>query len=143
MTFIDLDDIILDDHEVKLGGTIYRLPGDLPIEQMVGISRAWERMNSGIGRDGGDDLVDDLYRRVLELFQVRQPDLEELPIGVLAIARLIVRLYGSLDDAPERAAAAGEGAPDPTAAPEEGAGPAPGTTRTRKKKKGTRAPSKA
>lgn len=144
MTFIDLDDVLLDDHQVRIGGEIYLLPGDLPIEQMLGLSRAWERMSTGIGGKDGDDLVDDLYQRVLELFRVRQPDLQELPIGVLAVARLIVRLYGGLDDEPAATPAAqAEGGGDPTPPPTTGAGRARGTTRTSKAKKKTRARSTA
>lgn len=135
MTFIDLDDIILEDHKVKLGGQIYLLPGDLPIEEMLSLSRAWERMNAGIGGTDGDELVDDLYQRVLALFRVRQPDLEELPIGVLAVARLIVRLYSGPDDDEPAGRAA-----DPTPPPKAGAGRARGTTQTSKKKR--RSPSK-
>lgn len=144
MTFIDLDDILLDDHEVQLGGVIYRLPGDLPIEQMLGLSRAWERMAGGVGADGSDGLVQELYDRVLELFQVRQPELQELSIGVLAVARLIVRLYGDLDDEP--AAVPGEtplGVADPPTTPRKGAGQGRGKTPTPRKPAKPRARSKA
>lgn len=123
MTFIDLDEVILADHKVRLAGREYLLPGDLPVEQMLGLSHAWDQLSTREGEEhSGDELVRDLYDRALELFRVRQPDLESLPIGVVSIGRLIAGLYGGLDDEATPAA-------DPPSAPERKAGPARGKTR--------------
>lgn len=137
MTFIDLDEVILEDHEVRLAGETYLLPGDLPAPQMLGLSHAWDRlsMREDQGERSGDELVRELYDRALELFRVRQPDLEALPIGVVSIGRLIVGLYGGLGDD-------GEPAVDPQRAPERKAGPAPGKTR-RSPSKARRTPQRA
>jgi hypothetical protein len=67
--------VVLDDHEL-------RVPGDIPIPRMIEIDRAMRATvdeNTSPG-DQGDALMV-LYELLLGLFQIRQPDLTELPVG--------------------------------------------------------------
>lgn len=121
--FIDLDEVIVEDFTVKLAGQEYRLPGDVPVESMLRLARAWDRLVAGEG--DSDENVAELSAQALALFRIRQPDLEGLPLGVGQIGTLITRLYGIGD---EEAPAAVD---PPKAGPERGTTPTPRKKRPR------------
>jgi hypothetical protein len=88
---IDLDLIAPPDILVRCQGVEYPLPGDVPIPDWLGIVEAAERFETS----DDPDATGDLYDRVLHLFQVRNPDLGELPIGIRQVVALIFGLYGT------------------------------------------------
>lgn len=116
--FVDLDDILVEDVTVKLNGVEYLLPGDVPIEQLLTLQAAWDRMIDG---DASLENVGVLSSAALALFRVRQPELVDLPIGIRQIGKLVAGVYGT-DDVED-------GAGVPTSAPAKRAGAARGTTR--------------
>ncbi len=128
--FIDLDEVIPEDTTVKLGGVLYKLPGDIPTPDFLAISRAHARLTEP--QETAEDMIlaaEGLYERILELFQVRNPDVEKVPLGLQQAISLVYELY-RVDQPAE------EAVPDP---PEPTAG---GTRSTRKpaaKKKKTAA----
>lgn len=99
---IDLDDVIPDDITVKTGGVDYKLPADIPVPDYLAIVRAAQTWDDASGEDQLS-ATDDLYQRVLELFQYRQPSLDKLPVGLAQLVRLVVSLYGVDSDEDEAA----------------------------------------
>lgn len=96
---VDLDEVVPDGPRVKLGGVVYELPPDLPVELYLWLLKA---------NDGDPEVInmpereqtERLYGEVLELFRYKQPDLERLPIRLSQLVTLIARVYGpgSSDD---------------------------------------------
>lgn len=95
---IDLDESLPENVGVRLGGVVYELPGDIPIPDYLAITKAADALDTAAGEDALERL-DDLYQRILALFQVHNPDLDKLPLGVASLVRLIQRLYGVEDAA--------------------------------------------
>jgi hypothetical protein len=88
---IDLDEIAPEDIVVRCNGVEYPLPGDVPIPDWLAIVAAAEVFEAS----EDPDATEALYERVLHLFQVRNPGLEELPIGIRQTVALIFSLYGA------------------------------------------------
>ncbi len=125
----DLDLVAPDDVEVHLSGTVYLLPGDVPVPDYVAIMKAADAFENA---DGAESLeaATTLYESVLELFQVRQPELTKVPLGIRQIIRLVFALYGA-DEGD------GDPEPDPTRASEpaeSGTTPVSPTPKPRKKR---------
>lgn len=120
--FIDLDTVLPEDITVRLGGADYHLPGDIPVPDFLAISRAHARLGAAEDADDAIGATEALYERILQLFQVRQPDLPRIPLGVQQAVALVFELYRV--DEPEVA-------PDPPE-PTEG-----GTTSTKRPAKRT------
>lgn len=90
---VDLDAAVPENLAVKCGGEIYDLPGDIPIPDYIEIERLVETLNDPEAEGSGQERLQELYGRVLELFQIKQPDLEKLPIGPRRLGVLVVSLY--------------------------------------------------
>lgn len=85
---IDLDALVGPPIKVKLAGTIYELPPDLPAPLFLKVCAYAESDLSEA------EMAEDLYGELLELFRTHQPDLEELPIGLSGLIRAIPAIYG-------------------------------------------------
>jgi hypothetical protein len=90
---VDLDAAVPENLHVRCEGAIYDLPGDIPIPDYIEIERLVDALNDPEGEGSGQERLQELYSRVLELFQIKQPDLEELPIGPRRLGVLVVSLY--------------------------------------------------
>jgi hypothetical protein len=124
---IDLDTVLSEDVIVRLEGKEYQLPGDVPVPMWLRISQAADAFRESLNDDStGSDTLIDLYRAVLPLFQIYQPDLEEIPMSGRKLLALIFGLYDSDEDPVEAE-------PDPTVLPAEPAGKTT-TTSPRKRK---------
>lgn len=97
---VDLDVVAPETFGVKIDGEIYQLPGDIPIPDYIEI----ERLTNGLTDENDPTSIRDLYERVLDLFRIHQPELEELPIGPMRLGALVVQLYagGIEEDEEER-----------------------------------------
>jgi len=100
---LDLDDIARPELVIRTGGVDYVLPGDVPCEKWLRIAAAADLVHTG---DADSDDVQELNDRVLDLFRIRQPDLDELP---LSAGQILLTLAAFYDDE------IGEAVPDPPA----------------------------
>lgn len=85
-TLTDLDALAPDPKPVKLAGREWLLPADIPIPLMLKVEQL-------AGEEITDELVRGLYTDVLELFQVHQPELSELPISLRQLLAAIPVVY--------------------------------------------------
>jgi hypothetical protein len=83
---IDLDELAPEPKGVKLGGTRYLVPADIPLPLSIRLSR--------LSGEPDDSSATDLYEEVLALFRVHQPDLKSLPIGASQLFSTILAIYG-------------------------------------------------
>lgn len=99
----DLDVVAGPDKQVRLGGRVYRLPPDLPVELFLRINQFAEA-----GGENASDasMVQTLYGELLSLFQHRDPSVKSLPIGMNTLVAAIGQIYGDQDES-----AAGESTP--------------------------------
>jgi hypothetical protein len=99
---IDLDAAVPELLHVKCGGVIYDLPGDISIPDFLEIERLVKRLDGSTGEadeeSTGSDTLQALYDKVLALFQIEQPELEELPMGPRRLGALIPQLYTAAAD---------------------------------------------
>lgn len=98
---IDLDALVPDDVEVVFGGETYPLPGDIPVELMLQVEAASQRLNTITDNEEGQDALGGLYDAVLELFRIRRPELESVPIGLKQCVMLIGQLYAVEEPTPD------------------------------------------
>lgn len=84
---IDLDLILGEPVEVKLGGQVYKLPSDIPTELFL-------RMAAYEGADNVAVLVDEIQDELLALFRVHQPDIKALPGTLTQMVALVPMVYG-------------------------------------------------
>lgn len=97
----DLDALAPTPKQVRIGGVIYALPGDMPLELFIKVNAFDQRLKAG--EDEGQ-VVEELYDEVLALFQEHQPDMDSLPrgVGLTGLLGLVVGTYsgqGQDDDA--------------------------------------------
>lgn len=118
---INLDAAVPEAITVVIDGENYELPGDIPIPDFIEIERLMKQL--GDPETAGAETLEALYDCVLGIFQVKQPDIEELPIGPQRLGSLVFQLYAGAADEDEGKA---EAAP---------ARPTRGTTSTSKRKK--------
>lgn len=90
---IDLDKLISAPKKAKLGGKTYTLPAEIPVPLYLAM-KAQEKV-AAENPDSGQDIVEGVHEQALALFQVYQPDLEVLPVGILQLMRIIPAIYGS------------------------------------------------
>jgi hypothetical protein len=93
-TIIDLDRAVPERLSVRVEGEIFDLPGDIPIPDFIEI----ERLSASLTEPAEDgpsptDLLEALNDKMLELFQIHQPDVEKLPLGPRRLGHLIPQLY--------------------------------------------------
>ena len=89
---IDLDELLGEPKKVRLGGRVWVLPPDLPVELYLRIVKLNEE---GAGEG---DLVEALYEQLLELFRYKEPKLKELPVGMNQLVTAVALIYGQADD---------------------------------------------
>jgi hypothetical protein len=94
-TITDLDALAPEPIQVRLGGEIYLLPGDLPMPLMLRIEQLADQELS-------EQVIRSLYDDVLELFQTHQPEVTDLPIGLVQLMRAIPAIYGGATQDPPR-----------------------------------------
>lgn len=84
---------LVEPKQVRLveGGTVYKLPPDVPVPLMLYLEHHAEQEIT-------TELVEDLYAQTLGLFQVYQPDLESLPIGLTQMLTLVRHVYSQEPD---------------------------------------------
>ena len=87
---IDLDELLGSPKKVKLGGTVYTLPAQIPVPFYLSMKQKQQARQES---DDEQDIVEALYTECLELFQVHQPNLKELPIGIGQVIEAIGRIY--------------------------------------------------
>jgi hypothetical protein len=98
---IDLDVIAPIGVTVRKNGTDYHLPGDPPVSLWLSIIDANDQWAACTGPDANDALQL-FHDRMLELFQLENPELEELPFGPAGMFAVLSGFYGnSLDEEPE------------------------------------------
>jgi len=104
LEIVDLDKLVGAPRVVKLGGAQYKLPNDCPAELYLLLLRVAQA-----GEDEQEtELVETLMDAMLELFQVHQPDMQQLPAAMSI--KLLVTLVGHVYSE-------GEAPADPTPAP--------------------------
>lgn len=97
---VDLDAALGEPIRVKLKGTIYKLPPDLPVELWLALGETDEpeedapELTPLQKADAMRVEVEELYTMILDLFREHQPDLEKLPIGMGQLVTLIGNVYG-------------------------------------------------
>jgi hypothetical protein len=97
---IDLDVVAPEDTIVIIAGVEYLLPGDVPVPHMLAIERASRDFFSDEENDNGSLIR--LQDEILDLFRIRQPDLEELPpLGLAGLIQFVQALYGAPEDEPD------------------------------------------
>jgi hypothetical protein len=103
---IDLSSLVPEDIQVRLekDGELYPLPPDIPIPDYLAIAGAIETLDQGAPAEAVDKLGD-IYDRVMDLFRIRTPDIEDLPIGPRRLGELIIQVYGEVDATEEKSAA--------------------------------------
>lgn len=89
---VDLDAVVGPPKKVRLGGTVYVLPGDIPVELYLALNQAAQAEEAGDG-----DQVEILYEQLLDLFRIHQPDLETLPLSMTQLVQAIPTIYGGAD----------------------------------------------
>lgn len=84
---------LVEPRQVRLveGGTVYKLPPDVPVPLMLALEHYADAEIT-------TDLVEDLYGQVLALFQVYQPDLDRVPIGLTQLMTLVRRVYAAEEE---------------------------------------------
>ena len=98
---IDLDVLTPVGPIVRKDGIDYKLPGDPPMELWLAIVDANHSFQAVSAMDGPEarDALQLFHDRLLELFQIEQPDLQELPFGLPGMWAVLAGFYGaSLDD---------------------------------------------
>lgn len=91
---VDLKGAIRDEKIADFGDRgEYVLPGDMPIELAVRLDAMGDQ--EGQAARGA---LQALYGEVLALFQVHQPQLERLPIGVTELVSVLTQLYPAEPD---------------------------------------------
>jgi hypothetical protein len=89
---VDLDALAPRPKKVKLGGKLYKLPGDMPMPLFLRIQAFGQRTEQG---EDETVLLSELHEELLGLFKVHQPALKALPeIGVLTLLQSLGAIYG-------------------------------------------------
>lgn len=96
---LDLDAVARPDKTVELQGQRYRLPGDPPsglVVRMDMLNRELDRAREDADPERSGDLSEQLRELVLEIFQLRQPDLTLDFIDALSYDQLGAVFYFTL-----------------------------------------------
>lgn len=124
--YIDLDDLVPADITVRVRGEEYLLPGDVPVPEYLALTNLASEIADQTSEDPEASVVG-LHDRLLALFRVHQPDLQELPVGPRALLPLVFRYL----DAPAEQEEAEAAPPTPAAGtPTKNSGKPPRTRTT-------------
>lgn len=117
MPEVNLDDLLPEDLTINYRGDKYVVPGDLDVDTATTLFRTLKEQAAA--EDGEDD--ETTAERVaasraflLELFRIRQPNLESLPFGVKGTAHVILAILRHLGVLEETAGADAAAPADPT-----------------------------
>lgn len=88
--YLDIDDLVPADITVRVRGEEYTLPGDVSVPTYLTLTRLAGDVVDGEAEDPESAVVE-LHDRLLDLFRVHQPDLQELPVGPRALLPLVFR----------------------------------------------------
>jgi hypothetical protein len=89
---VDLDALAPKPKRTRLGGKVYKLPGDMPMELFFEIQAFEARTTAG---EDETVLLGELRDKLLSLFQVHQPTLKALPpMGVVQLLKALGAIYG-------------------------------------------------
>jgi hypothetical protein len=94
---VNLDDLVPADVTLTYRDVPYKLPGDPPVEYILGLWRAQQEIGQATTLEEQADATADLYDRLLRVFQVADPAVTRLPFGfksLAAITGLLMELYG-------------------------------------------------
>lgn len=98
---IDLDEAIPQDIEVVLNGETYLLPGDIPVPDMLAMESLTRRFDAEKDAEKLGEIVGEMNEQVIELFRVRQPDIEDLPMSAKQLFQVVTAVYMSSDESDE------------------------------------------
>jgi hypothetical protein len=113
---VNLDELIPDDLTIRVGGQDYELPGDIDTETTFKLDKLMRKLGEAETKVASADVTDEdretaekltleAQEIVLELFRIKQPDMEKLPFGARGfsqvLARILMRLgWGDLEVSP-------------------------------------------
>lgn len=103
MRLLDLREFVRQDFGVTLpNGVEYLLPGDIDTERMLWFLDLQKRFVEASDEESVD-ILRDMQAKTLELFQIRQPDLEwvDLGLSVEHISLLFAKLVAAYNEGPE------------------------------------------
>lgn len=88
---VDLDALAKPPKRVKLGGKVWKLPGDMPMDLFFRVQAFEQRIDAGEDQVG---VLAEIKDELLDLFKVHQPTIKALPnMGVLELAQALPRIY--------------------------------------------------
>jgi hypothetical protein len=125
---IDFSSLALPNNVVELGGKDYEFPGDPPIPMVMDVDKA-VRALADAGDDASETHLDAIYKSVLALFRLCDPQLEELPVGPRALVPLALAVVSPEQYIKDKEAA--NGGPPPAARKRAGTAKKPSTTKRR------------
>lgn len=105
MPIIELDSLVPDDIEIKFKGETYTIPGDLDTPTILSVFKHFQRILNESDTD--DDTVTDaviekaytdMNALLLEVFQIRRPDLKVLPFGQKSLPIVVATLLNSITE---------------------------------------------
>lgn len=92
---VDLDELLPEDITVRVRGTGYQLPGDMDVEQVFRLFELYLALSKIESDDPAAMFAEvkgrfgDINAELLDLFKIRQPDLEKLPFGIRGIGAML------------------------------------------------------
>lgn len=92
---IKLGELLPADFVVEMaGGDQFTLPGDPPLELLLKIAELFERTENANGNAGevGLEILRELDKQMLHLLQMRRPDLDASPFGVIGVQHVVAEL---------------------------------------------------
>jgi len=102
---IDLDAFVAPDIQVKLNGETYKLPGDAPSEIILRMTNLFGTLaDEETGADNLDRILalrEELSELTLELFQERQPELEDIRLTdgqIIQLVSSLMKVYTASDE---------------------------------------------
>ena len=95
---IDLDAAVAaSDLTVRLGGQEYTIPGEVDVPRMLKWISYEDRFDKK--DEDGEKLVSEVYEDILNLFRLRNPALDSIPISLTQIGELFRMLFETYNDA--------------------------------------------
>jgi hypothetical protein len=116
---VNLDDILGEDAVIQYRGVEYKLPADPPVEYILALWQATQRMQNPLSLEEQAECMNDLCGRLLAVFRLADPNLKSLPFGtqgLVAVSKLIFSLVGIATHEEDEIEAVEE-EPDPLARP--------------------------
>ncbi len=92
-TNLDESGVLEAPRTVRIRGTDYQLPGDIPAALFVRVQAV-----ASAGEDATPEQAEAVYAELLGVFRDYQPDLERLPLGLNEMVLAIGIIYGEGDE---------------------------------------------